>query len=644
MTKAHKKTDQNSQMNFSADVSRLLDIVANALYSNRDVFLRELISNAADACDRLRYDSIQNPQLIADNANFRIHIYKDTQTRTLTIVDNGIGMTKAELIDHLGTIAKSGTAKLMEQMKGKDDPLKLIGQFGVGFYASFMVANSVSVTSRKAGSKTASTWTSDGRTGFTVTPATTQDTAKLDGQRGTVITLHLKDEAAEFLLDEKIKQTVQQYSDHINVKIFLNPPQDTGEGEGNPINSASAIWKRQKSDITKEQHTEFYRALTGGFDEPLLTSHWHAEGNISYSALLYVPLMRPWNLYDPSREGSVKLYVRRVFISDNMPDLMYPWLRFIKGVIDSEDLPLNISRESLQHNPILHKIRTSVTTRILKDLSKLAQDDEPGFITFWGQFGAAIKEGLYDAHTHREDIFTICRFYSTYENGEKMTSLMQYIERMGENQKDIYYISGENVENVKNSPQIEGFKARGLEVLFMTDTIDEFWLQQVRDFSGKTFKSVTKGDIDFSDSKDENVNDTNNTENTETKTSTDELIRAMKNILSGEVSDVRISKRLTNSPVCLVASDNAPDMHMERVLKIQQNYQGNSKPILEINADHALIKKLAANIQNPTSNIQTEDAAYLLLDQALIIQGEPLPNPSEFARRMSAIMEKGLEL
>lgn len=633
---AQKKTDDN-QMNFSADVSRLLDIVANALYSNRDVFLRELISNAADACDRLRYDAIQNPDLTKDNSDFRIHIYKDTDARTLTIVDNGIGMNRDELIDHLGTIAKSGTGALMEHMKNanKDDadPLKLIGQFGVGFYASYMVSTHVSVTSRRAGDSDINTWSSDGRTGFTVEAATKDEIAKLDGERGTAITLHLKDdEGADFLIDDKLKQTIQQYSDHIDVKIFLNTPGETADGEGQPSNSASAIWKRQKSDITDEQYTEFYRHLTHGFDEPVVTSHWHAEGTMEYSALLFIPTMRPWDLYDPSRQGSVKLYVRRVFISDNMPDLMYPWMRFVRGVIDSEDLPLNISRENLQHNPILNKIRTSVTSRVLKDLAKLAKKDEAAFLTFWGQFGAALKEGLYDAHTHREDIFKICRFFSSHENGEKHTSLDDYISRMKDDQKDIYYISGENAENLKNSPQIEGFKAKGYEVLFFTDTIDEFWLQQVPDYQGKTFKSVTQGDIDLgqdeaSDDSPDAKDDSDNQAKFET------VLTQFKEILGDEVSDVRLSKRLTDSPVCLVAAADAPDMHLERVLKIQQNYTGNHKPVLEINPKHVLFEKLIGATEETVS-----DAALLLMDQALIIQGEPLKNPTDFARRMSKLM------
>ena len=402
--------------NFSADVSRLLDIVAHALYTNHDVFLRELISNAADACDRLRYDAIQNPELTKDNPAFRIHIYKDTDTRTLSVVDNGVGMTKDELAENLGTIAKSGTAALMEQVgkvEGKDK-LSLIGQFGVGFYASYMVASKVTVISRKAGEKETWAWESDGRTGFSLREPSMEEIAMLDGIRGTAVILDIKDEGVEFLLDEKIRQTVELYSDHIDVKIFLNTPAETAKGEGKPINSAAAIWMRPKSEVTKDQYTEFYKHITHGFDEPLMTSHWRAEGKIEYNALLFIPTMRPWDLYDPSRKHTVKLYVKRVFISDALDGLMYPWLRFVRGVIDSADLPLNISRESLQFNPLVSKIRSGVTKRILSDLDKLAREDSTAFIVFWGQFGAAIKEGLYDAHEHREDIFKVCRFYSTH--------------------------------------------------------------------------------------------------------------------------------------------------------------------------------------------------------------------------------------
>ncbi|MCB9983300.1 MAG: molecular chaperone HtpG [Rhodospirillales bacterium] len=621
---------------FSADVSRLLDIVAHALYTNHDVFLRELISNAADACDRLRYDAIEKPELTADNPNFRIHVYKDIETRSLTVVDNGIGMGKAELIDHLGTIAKSGTAALMEKMKGESDPLKLIGQFGVGFYAAYMVADFVTVISRKAGSKSIWVWESDGASGFNVRKATKDEESKLDGDRGTAIVLNIKDDGAEFLIDEKIKQTIETYSDHIDFKIFLSTPEETEKGEGQPINKAGAIWTHSKNDVTKEQYDEFYKHITHGFDEPLMTSHWRAEGKIEFSALMFIPTLRPWDLYDPSRKNAVRLYVRRVFISDNIEGLTYPWLRFVRGVIDSEDLPLNISRESLQYNPIIARIRTAVTKHILSDLDKLSREDSIGFNTFWGQFGPAIKEGLYDAAEHREAIFKICRFYSTHDNGEKYTSLDDYVERMGpkENgdQKEIYYISGENIQALKNSPQIEGFRAKGIEVLFLTDTIDDFWLQTADEYKGKKFKSVTKGDIDLGDKKDEGKTE-------ETSNKHKDLLENLKSLLKDDVSDVRVSKRLTDSPVCLVAPDDGIDMHMERVLKIHQKYAGSSKPVLEINSAHPLIQKLESLDAQSDS---FKDVGYLLFDQAKIIQGQPVKDPGAFARRMAEFIGKGL--
>lgn len=620
-------------LDFNADVARLLDIVANALYTNHDVFLRELISNAADACDRLRYNAIQDSSLTEDNPNFRIHVYKNTDNRSLTIVDNGIGMNRDELIDHLGTIAKSGTAALMEQMKGaKDkDQLELIGQFGVGFYACYMVSSLATVISRKAGSDEIWVWESDGASGFEVRAPSDEEKAKLDGARGTAIVLKIKDEGSEFLIDEKIKQTVETYSDHIDVKIFLNKIAETEKGEGQPINKASALWARSKNEVTEEQYNSFYKSLTLGFDEPLSTIHWRAEGVFEFSALLFIPTMRPWDLYDPTRRNAVRLYVKRVFISDDVEGLMYPWLRFVRGVIDSSDLPLNISRETLQYNPLIAKMRTAVTRKILNELDKLSRDDEAAFTTFWGQFGAAVKEGLYDADQHRDEIFKICRFFSTHDDGAQFTSLDQYIGRMKPDQEEIYYLSGENLEALKNSPQIEGFKSRGIEVLFFTDTIDDFWLQTATEYQGKAFKSVTKGDIDFGTDEAE--------ETTEETSDSSKLLAQLKEILAEDVSDVRLSKRLTDSPVCLVAPEAGVDMHMERVLKIHQKYDGGTQPVLEINPKHALIEKLHDISEGDES---LEDAAHLLLDQAKIIQGEPIKDTAGFARRMSDFMVKGL--
>ncbi|MGH1376417.1 MAG: molecular chaperone HtpG [Alphaproteobacteria bacterium] len=645
---AQEKPQEQQQQQFGADVSRLLDIVAHALYTNHDVFLRELISNSADACDRLRYDAIESPNLIADNPNFRICVYKDTTTRTLTVVDNGIGMTDEELADNLGTIAKSGTAALMEQMKETndgDDRLKLIGQFGVGFYAGYMVGSQIQVVSHKAGSDQIWCWESDGKTGFTIREANDIESARLDGQRGTAITLDIKDEACEFLLDEKIKVTVQEYSDHINVPIYLGAPAEVAKDkDAEAINKASAVWMKSNTEVTEQEHTDFYNHLSGGHDEPLMTSHWRAEGAIEFTSLLYTPTLRPWDMFDPSRRHFVKLYVKRVFITDDLETLMYPWLRFIRGVIDSEDLPLNISRESLQYNPTIEKIKNAVARKILGDLDKLSRNDHPAFISLWGQFGPVLKEGLYDAAEHQHALLKICRFQSSNSLNDEFTSLEEYVERMKDDQNEIYYISGETLGNVKNSPQLEGFKARDIEVLYFTDTIDDFWLQNILDYKGHKFQSITKGDIDL-----DNLNQSDKQDEAKTKETEDEqkedtssfgnLVAELQNILKEEVHNVRKSKRLTDSPVCLVAPDGGVDMYMERVLKVHQQYETDNKPVLEINPKHALIERLVKSKENGGD---VSDAAYLLLDQAKIIQGEPLSNPTEFARRMSEFMTKAI--
>ncbi len=639
---AQEKTQDTQQQAFGADVSRLLDIVAHALYTNHDVFLRELVSNAADACDRLRYDAITQPELVKDNPEFRICVYKDTTNRTVTIVDNGVGMNEDDLAENLGVIAKSGTAALMKQIEEageQDDKLKLIGQFGVGFYAGYMVAHNIEVISQKAGTNEIWAWESDGKTGFTIAPANDTQKARLNGNRGTAITLEIKDEACEFLLDDKIKSTVQEYSDHIDIPIFLGAPSEVNKDkDAVAINTASALWMRSKSDVTKAEYYDFYKHISGGYDEPLLTSHWRAEGKIEFTGLLYIPTLRPWDLFDPSRKHFVRLYVRRVFITDDLDTLMYPWLRFVRGVIDSEDLPLNISRETLQYNPTIEKIRSAVARKVLGDLDKLSRDDAPGFTAFWGQFGPALKEGLYDAQEHRDALLKVCRFYSTHDNGEKFTSLAEYVDRMKDGQEKIYYLSGENIMSVKNSPQLEGFKAKGIEVLFFTDTIDDFWLQSVLDYKDKPFQSITKGEIDFGEEQKENEASEEGEEKKEA-TPTSALLEEMAKTLENAVHNVRKSNRLTDSPVCLVAPEDGTDMYMERVLRLHQKYQAETKPVLEVNTNHQLIEKLA---QSHEAGEDISDAAFLLLDQARIIQGEPIQNPSEFARRMSEFMKKAL--
>lgn len=621
-------------LNFETDVSRLLEIVAHALYSNRDVFLRELISNAADACDRLRYDAIKNSDLTKSNPDFAIRVTKDPDSRTVTIIDNGIGMNRDDLVGNLGTIARSGTSALMEQLKesgGDNEKLSLIGQFGVGFYASFMVSSKVEVISRKAGDAETWHWESDGKTGFTVREAHKEETETLPDERGTTIILHVDDNSSEYLIGEKLKQVIQTWSDHIGFPIYLGD-------ETEPVNRSSAFWTRSKNEITEEDYKEFYHYISHNIDDPLVTSHWKAEGKIEYTALLYAPTMRPFDLYDPTRKHAVRLYVKRVFITDDCDDLVYPWLRFMRGVIDSEDLPLNISREMLQHNPVITKIRSSVTKRILSDLNKLSKNDEAAFATFWGQFGAVLKEGLYDAYEHRDDILKVTRFYSTHKDNE-LTSLDDYISRMKDGQDTIYYISGEKLETLQNSPQIEGFKSRGIEVLFFTDTIDDFWLQSIPDYKDKPFQSVTKGNIDLSDFEQEKSNKDNKAD---TNNISDHLLSVIREELKEEVGEVRTTSRLTDSPVCLVAADNEVDLRMERVLRIHQNYDAPTKRILEINPDHPLITRLSALADANAHKDTLSDAAHLLLDQARIIQGEPVPDPASFARRMALFMERGL--
>lgn len=636
-------------LSFGTDVSRLLDIVAHALYSNRDVFLRELISNAADACDRLRYEAITRPHLTAADPAFKIRIYRDAPSRILTIVDNGIGMNREDLIKNLGTIAWSGSAAIMEELSKSSAPadkLSLIGQFGVGFYASFMVSLNVKVVSRKAGEDQTWVWESDGKTGFTVREANADEVRLLAAGRGTAINLKIDDNSSEFLLMEKLRQVIVQYSDHIGVPIYLGKGDGTDDDNGAaqiPVNKASALWMRSRSDISEEQYAEFYHHIGHGLDKPLLTSHWRAEGKIEFNALLFVPTLRPWDLYDPSRKNAVRLYVKRVFITDDCEGLMYPWLRFMRGVIDSEDLPLNISREMLQHNPVIQKIRSSVAKRILGDLDRLSQDDPASYASFWGQFGAVLKEGLYDAQEHRIDLLKVTRFYSTEKGGE-LVSLADYVSRMKPGQDHIYYISGENIETLRNSPQIEGFKARGIEVLLFTDTIDDFWLQTVQDYEGKAFRSVTKGDVDltrFGEAKD--ADDTSKThEKIEQSDSHRRLLAIIQETLKEDIGEVRYSHRLTSSPACLVAGDNEVDLRMERVLRIHQKYETPSKRVLEINPDHALIMRMSELAKEGGTGEEMADAAHLLLDQARIIQGEPIPDPADFARRLAYFMEKSL--
>lgn len=656
MSAKKKDTTNQQKYEFQAEVSRLLGIVTNALYSNKDIFLRELISNSSDACDKLRYEAISNPAFLGDDTEFKIQIEIDTDARTLTISDNGIGMDKDDLIENLGTIARSGTARLMEQLKSASTNSangsanggpNLIGQFGVGFYASFMVADNVEVISRKAGSNDILVWSSDGLTGYDIDAASEAQASMLSSNRGTSIILHLKDDASDYLIPEKCEHIIRQYSDHVTFPIHLKKnPKDT---DNRQINSASAVWAQSKSDLSEEDYKTFYQSLTFGMDDPLLTMHWTAEGKIEYTGLLFVPTLRPFDMFDPSRRHSVRLYVKRIFITDDCENLVFPWLRFLRGVIDCQDLQLNISREMLQHNPMIHMIRRGIARKVLGELLKLSRNDAPAYDAFWGQFGMILKEGLYDAVDHREDLFKLTRFYSTEKDG--LVSLEDYIERMKDGQDKIYYITGENAEALKKSPQIEGYRARGIEVLLMTDTIDSFWLQNAPDFDGKSFQSVTKGEADlegFDKAKGKDGDETKTsekTEGTDKDSAINSLLTALRDNLSDDIGEVRISKRLKESPVCLIASDHGVDMHMENVLKIQQHYQPTSKRVLEINADHAMIKVLAAQINDDSTVplLTKEETSHFLIDQAKILQGEKLEDPTRFAAQLTTLMTKAIE-
>ena len=613
---------------FQAEVSRLLDIVAHSLYSDKKVFLRELISNASDACDRRRYLALTEPALSAPDGKYRVVLKPDSAAKTLSVVDNGIGMSEAELIENLGTIARSGTAAFLKNLEGdaKRD-VSQIGQFGVGFYSAFMVADRVEVVSRKAGEAHAHKWESDGKGSFTVTPVEAAEV-------GTRITLHLKEDETDYMLAARLKHVVKTYADHIALPIVLDE-----DGKEETLNSASALWTRSKSEVTPEQSTEFYRTVAHAYDEPWLTLHYKAEGVIEYTSMLFVPGSKPFDLFDPQRKHSVRLYVRRVFVTEDCAELIPAYLRFLKGVVDSEDLPLNISRETLQASPLIAKIRQGVTKRVLGELAKKAADAPADYAKFWENFGAVLKEGLYEEFEQREAILNLSRFRST--SAEGLTSLEDYVGRMKPGQTAIYTITADTPEAALRSPQLEGFRAKGVEVLLLTDPVDEFWLPMVAKFKEHEFRSVTRGGADLGaiESADK---DAAKPAETPTPAGTTDLIALLKLTLGEAVKDVRSTDRLTESAVCLVADEGDMDMHLARLLKQHKQLGEESKRVLEVNPRHPLIARLAERLGQSGSGPALEDAAWLLLDQARIVEGEPLPDPVGFAKRLASCLERGL--
>jgi molecular chaperone HtpG len=606
---------------FQAEVSELLNLMVHSVYSETDIFLRELISNASDACDKLRYEAIANPALIGDGELPKIRIIPDKTANTLTIADTGIGMDRQELIDNLGTIARSGTKSFVSRLKEAKDGLGLIGQFGVGFYSAFMVAERIVVSSRRAGSEEAWTWSSEGGSGFEIAPAELSDTQA--PRRGTNIVLHLKKDAAKYLETYEIERIVRAYSDNIQFPIELVDD----KGESKQINSASALWQRSKSELKPEDYKEAYKSIAGAFDEPAMTLHYRAEGRYSYAVLLFAPSTKPFDLFDPSRKSQVKLYVRRVFITDDA-DLLPAYLRFVRGVIDSEDLPLNLSREMLQNNPQLTQIRKAVTGRVIGELETLAEKQPENFSKIWDAFGPVIKEGIYEDFERREKLLALSRFTTT--SGEART-LKQYVADFKPNQTEIYFLAGDSIERLKGNPKLESATARGIEVLLLTDPVDAFWSSAPLDFEGKPLKSLSQGDIDLS-----LVPLLDDSKKDESKSDADEanIIAAIKLHLGDRVADVRASQRLTSSASCLVAGSHGPDRELERLLA-RQNRGVGTKPILEINLRHPLVTAI------PMAGTDAVDLSFLLLEQAQILDGELPEDPAAFAGRLNRLVISG---
>ncbi|GGF33580.1 chaperone protein HtpG [Aliidongia dinghuensis] len=613
---------------FQAEVSRLLDIVAHSLYSDKKVFLRELISNASDACDRRRYLALTEPALGAADGKYRVVLKPDPAAKTLSVIDNGIGMSEIELIENLGTIARSGTSAFLKGL-GQDSKrdMTLIGQFGVGFYSAFMVADKVEVVSLKAGESQAHRWESDGKGSFTVSPVDASEV-------GTRITLYLKEEEKDYMLAPRLKHVVKTYADHIALPILLEE-----DGKEETLNSASALWTRPKNEVTAEQAKEFYHTVAHAFDDPWLTLHYKAEGVIEYTSMLFVPGAKPFDLFDPARKHSVRLYVRRVFVTDDCAELVPAYLRFLKGVVDSEDLPLNISRETLQASPLIAKIRQGVTKRVLGELAKKAADAQADYAKFWDNFGAVLKEGLYEDFEQREALLSLARFRSTAAEG--LVSLEDYVGRMKPGQTAIYTITADSPEAALRSPQLEGFRAKGVEVLLLTDPVDEFWLPMVAKYKEHEFRSVTRGGADLS-AIEGPAKDGQKPAEPPAPAGTAELVALLKLTLADAVKDVRSTDRLTESAVCLVADEGDMDMHLARLLKQHKQLGEEAKRVLEVNPRHPLIQRLAERLGQFGTGPALEDAAWLLLDQARIVEGEALPDPVAFAKRLASCLERGL--
>jgi len=615
---------------FTADVAKLLHLMVHAVYSEKDIFLRELISNAADACERLRYEAIARPDLLADDPTLRISLTLDPDRKCLTIEDNGIGMSRDEMVEALGTIAHSGTKAFLEKVQAAQsgEGASLIGQFGVGFYSAFMVADRVDVFSRSAGADDAWQWSSDGKGAFSIAAATREEAPR----RGTRVVLHLMQDATAYTERFRVERIVKEQSGHVPVpiQIIAKPGEQPAE-----VADGAALWTKPKSEISDADYTDFYRSVAAQFDEPALTVHFRAEGRQEYTALTFVPGSRPFDLFDADRKGRIKLYVKRVFITDEV-EVLPRYLRFIRGLVDSADLPLNISREMIQESPVLAAIKKGLTSRILADLEKLAENEADRYARIWDNFGAVLKEGLYDDFERRDALLSLARFKTTTSTNT-WRSLKDYVASLKENQTSIYYLTGDDMTRLEASPHLEGFRARGIEVLLLSDPVDSFWAGADVSFDGKPFKSVTQGAADLA------LIAKTGAENEpapEVGKAVTDFVSFVKESLGDAVSDVRISERLTDSAVCLVAPEKGPDRQLEKMLMGTGRIKTAAKPVLEINPRHDIVVALSAlgDEERPFKS----DAAHLLFDQARIFDGEPPGDAKVFGERMARVLRAGV--
>ncbi|MDF2118195.1 molecular chaperone HtpG [Roseiarcaceae bacterium H3SJ34-1] len=637
---AANSESQSESHAFQADVARLLHLMVHSIYSDRDIFIRELISNGADACEKLRYLSLQMPDLLGEDTQFRVEVTLDKDARTITVADNGIGMDRADLVSALGTIASSGTRAFLDKLEkpktetedreiddGGTSAAQLIGQFGIGFYSAFMVADRVDVFTRKAGETQAWHWSSDGLGAYTI-ESVAEDQAPKHGAR---VVLHVKDDSTDYLETYRIERIIKEHSGAIQIPIELR---DKPDAEPNRLTEGGALWAKSKSEIKPEDYTDFYRGFAHQFDEPALVAHWRAEGRHEYTVLAFVPGSRPLDLFDPARKGKSRLYVRRVLISDES-DLLPGWLRFFRVLVDSNDLPLNVSREMIQLSPVFATIKKAVANRLVQELVKLSETDAEKFNSIWDNFGAVIKEGLYEDPERRDQLFKLARFTtSTHQDGKR--SLADYVKDLKTNQTAIFYVTGDDVKQLSSGPQLEGFRARGIEVLLLSDPVDAFWVTTALGFDGKPFKSITQGSADLKNIALLDGSEAKSTEPDSPQTAA--LIAFMKQTLGDSIEDVRVSDRLTESPACLIAPDSGPDRRLERILAEHGKLGAMSKAILEINPTHPLIDVLKKRLQDDGDKGFVEDAVWLIHDEAKLIDGEKVGDMSAFAGRLFRMM------